>query len=105
MSYTRVPLDPTPLSVREARAATRRWLRHVGRSVAEHPATLVVSELVTNSVVHARDPSCYTSGISATECGSACPTAAPSSAERTPASRLDVRARNAPRREVLVRMG
>ena len=56
MSYTRVPLEATPMSVREARDATRRWLRHIGRSIAEHPAILVVSELVTNAVVHARGP-------------------------------------------------
>jgi anti-sigma regulatory factor (Ser/Thr protein kinase) len=56
MSYTRVPLDTTPLAVREARAATRTWLRHIGRVAADHPAALVVTELVTNAVLHARGP-------------------------------------------------
>src|SRR3954452_21706092 len=56
MSHAEFPLDSTPITVREARAATRSWLGNVGRSSAEHPASLVVSELVTNSAVHARGP-------------------------------------------------
>jgi anti-sigma regulatory factor (Ser/Thr protein kinase) len=56
MSEIRVPLESSPMSVREARDATRRWLRDVGRPSSEHPVTLVVSELVTNSVRHARGP-------------------------------------------------
>src|SRR5215218_4835872 len=56
MSYSQFPLDATPTSVREAREATRRWLRGIGRSLVESPAVIVVSELVTNSIVHARGP-------------------------------------------------
>jgi anti-sigma regulatory factor (Ser/Thr protein kinase) len=56
MSYTRIPLESTPASVRHARQATTRWLHHVGRSAAEYRATVVVSELVTNAIVHARGP-------------------------------------------------
>jgi len=56
MSYTRLRLDSTPTSIREAREATRAWLRNVGRSVAEHPAALIVSELVTNALEHGRGP-------------------------------------------------
>jgi anti-sigma regulatory factor (Ser/Thr protein kinase) len=45
-----------PVSVRVARDATRRWLHEHGHSAAEPDAALVVSELVTNSVLHARAP-------------------------------------------------
>jgi len=56
MSDTQIPLDRATTSVREAREATQRWLRHLSRPAAEEPTALVVSELVTNSVVHACDP-------------------------------------------------
>jgi len=56
MSYTWLSLDATPMSVREARQATRMFLQQVDRRMAEPAAALIVSELVTNSVVHARGP-------------------------------------------------
>ena len=60
------PLDSTPMSVREAREAARSWLRHIGRSIAEHPRPLSSpSSSPTRSCTRA-DPSCCTSGIKAT---------------------------------------
>jgi anti-sigma regulatory factor (Ser/Thr protein kinase) len=52
----RMPLEAEPLSVRIARDATRHWLREHGHTLAEHAAAIVVSELVTNSIVHACAP-------------------------------------------------
>ena len=55
-SYLRVPLTRSASSGRRAREIVRSWLVDVGRSNAEYVATQVVTELVTNAVVHAHEP-------------------------------------------------
>src|SRR6476646_10465070 len=55
-SYLRVPLARSPSSGRQARDIVRAWLVDVGRSNTEYVAAQVVTELVTNAVVHAREP-------------------------------------------------
>jgi anti-sigma regulatory factor (Ser/Thr protein kinase) len=55
-SYLRVPLTRSASSGREAREIVRTWLADVGRSRAEYVSTQVVTELVTNAVVHAHEP-------------------------------------------------
>jgi hypothetical protein len=55
-SYLRVPLTRSPSSGRRARDIVRTWLVDVGRSNSEYVAAQVVTELVTNAVVHAHEP-------------------------------------------------
>ena len=55
-SYLRVPLTRSASSARRAREIVRAWLVDVGRSNTEYLAAQVVTELVTNAVVHAHEP-------------------------------------------------
>ena len=55
-SYLRVPLVRSLVSGRRAREITLSWLLDAGRPGAAHIASLVVTELVTNAVLHAREP-------------------------------------------------
>jgi anti-sigma regulatory factor (Ser/Thr protein kinase) len=55
-TYLRVPLAAAPASVRRAREVVRAWLVDVGRSNTEYVAAQIVTELTTNSVVHAHGP-------------------------------------------------
>ena len=52
----RVRLDPVPESARQARAFVGEALEEAGLPGFEDSATLLVSELVTNAIVHARTP-------------------------------------------------
>jgi anti-sigma regulatory factor (Ser/Thr protein kinase) len=55
MTHKEFPLSADPASVREARGYTRSALSEVGCTDSASVA-LVVSELVTNAIVHAREP-------------------------------------------------
>ncbi len=50
----RVQLDPVPESARQARVVVTEALAEAGRPELEDSATLLVSELVTNAILHAR---------------------------------------------------
>jgi anti-sigma regulatory factor (Ser/Thr protein kinase) len=49
-------LDPTHASIRAARRAIEQWAHDVGAGSAAETAKLLVSELATNAVTHARTP-------------------------------------------------
>jgi PAS domain S-box-containing protein len=49
-----VRLDPVPESARQARQFVSETLEHAGQAGFEDAATLLVSELVTNAILHAR---------------------------------------------------
>src|SRR5215204_3388161 len=51
-----IAVAPKPESVAQAREAAHEFLRHAGREDLTADATLVVSELVTNAVLHAPGP-------------------------------------------------
>jgi hypothetical protein len=51
-----VQLDPIPESARRARAIVTEALEAAGRPEFDDSATLLVSELVTNAILHARTP-------------------------------------------------
>jgi two-component sensor histidine kinase len=55
-SYLCVPLPRSPTSGRRARQVVLSWLIDVGRANAGHVAALVVTELVTNAVIHGAEP-------------------------------------------------
>jgi anti-sigma regulatory factor (Ser/Thr protein kinase) len=50
----RLRLNPSPSSVSEARRFSQRWLESAGASELTDVVTLLVSELVTNVVLHAQ---------------------------------------------------
>ncbi len=52
----RLRLNPSPASVGRARRFSERWLDDEGAPELAEVVTLVVSELVTNVVLHARTP-------------------------------------------------
>ena len=54
MSEHSFALPPAPTSPREARARAARELEDWGDADARHAVLLLISELVTNAVVHAR---------------------------------------------------
>jgi anti-sigma regulatory factor (Ser/Thr protein kinase) len=56
-------LDPVALAVRDARQYIRNALAALDRAALEDAATLGVSELVTNALLHARTPLTVTVGV------------------------------------------
>lgn len=52
----RLRLNPSPTSVGQARKFSQRWLDAEGAPELAEAVALVVSELVTNVVLHARTP-------------------------------------------------
>src|SRR4051812_10501667 len=55
-SYLCVPLARSLTSGRRSRQLVLSWLVDVGRSSAGHVAALLVTELVTNAVIHGTEP-------------------------------------------------
>lgn len=49
-------LDAAPASVREGRRFARALLKRWGLQQLDHAVTLLVSETVTNAIIHARSP-------------------------------------------------
>lgn len=56
VAQARCRLDAAPASVREGRRFARALLQRWGLQQLDHAVTLLVSETVTNAIIHARSP-------------------------------------------------